>query len=104
MHAVDADEVTSAIAAYNLAPFGDSAAVGHLTAEDALSTVEAGSAIWMDPARRTSGHSETRRVSADDYSPSLDWAFDVAASHRPASSSDPRTTATRCPPTPKRSG
>ncbi|WP_454170830.1 THUMP-like domain-containing protein [Microbacterium maritypicum] len=81
VHAVDADEVTSAIAAYNLAPFGDSAAVGHLTAEDALSTVEAGSAIWMDPARRTSGHSETRRVSANDYSPSLDWAFDVAASH-----------------------
>jgi hypothetical protein len=33
----------------------------------------------MDPARRTSGHSETRRVAADDYSPSLDWAFAVAA-------------------------
>lgn len=79
VHAVDADEVTSAIAAYNLAPFGDDAAVRHETAEEALSRLGDGDAVWMDPARRTSGHSETRRVSADDYSPSLDWAFDVAA-------------------------
>jgi SAM-dependent methyltransferase len=79
--AVDADEVTSAIAAYNLAPFGAAARVRHATAEEALAEAEASGAraIWMDPARRTSGHSETRRVSADDYSPSLDWAFDVAA-------------------------
>ena len=79
--AVDADEVTSAIAAYNLAPFGTAARVRHATAEEALAEAEASGAraIWMDPARRTSGHSETRRVSADDYSPSLDWAFDVAA-------------------------
>ena len=79
--AVDADEVTAAIAAYNLAPFGDSAVVRHGTAEDAFDTVSGADsrAIWMDPARRTSGHSETRRVSADDYSPSLDWAFDVAS-------------------------
>ncbi|MFF1540820.1 SAM-dependent methyltransferase [Microbacterium sp. NPDC058269] len=81
VHAVDADEVTAALAAYNLAPFGDSAVVSHGTAEDAFSTREAGGAVWMDPARRTSGHSETRRVSSDDYSPSLDWAFDVAAHH-----------------------
>ncbi|MBT2494951.1 class I SAM-dependent methyltransferase [Microbacterium oxydans] len=79
--AVDADEVTAAIAAYNLAPFGEGAVVRHGTAEDAFEGAEASAAraIWMDPARRTSGHSETRRVSADDYSPSLDWAFDVAA-------------------------
>ncbi|WP_045257947.1 class I SAM-dependent methyltransferase [Microbacterium hydrocarbonoxydans] len=102
--AVDADEVTSAIAAFNLAPFGSE--VRHATAEDAYGSlgrvplprsdssdsaeagvqdrgkrtaVGGGQAIWMDPARRTSGHSETRRVSADDYSPSLDWAFDVAS-------------------------
>ena len=81
--AVDADEVTAAIAAYNLAPFGPvdgegaGAVVRHSTAEEAdLST---SGAVWMDPARRTSGHSETRRVSADDYSPSLDWAFALAA-------------------------
>ncbi|WP_341946097.1 class I SAM-dependent methyltransferase [Microbacterium sp. LWH11-1.2] len=78
--AVDADEVTSVIAAYNLAPFGGSAVVRHGTAEDALDVPgETPGAVWMDPARRTAGHSETRRVSADDYSPSLDWAFDVAA-------------------------
>ena len=98
--AVDADEVTAAIAAYNLAAFGVDASVSHGTAEDAVSTIfgdvrhlrrftpetsEDGAhlrgnstAIWMDPARRTSGHSETRRVTASDYSPSLDWAFDVA--------------------------
>jgi len=50
------------------------------TAEENVPSDE--SAIWMDPARRTSGHSETKRVSSDDYSPSLDWAFEVA-SRRP---------------------
>lgn len=75
VRAVDADEVTAAIAAFNLAPFGSE--VRHGTAEQAdLTGVDA---VWMDPARRTAGHSETRRVSADDYSPSLDWAFELAA-------------------------
>lgn len=78
VHAVDADEVTAALAAYNLAPFGDDATVRHATAEEALGEPVPGQAVWMDPARRTSGHSETRRVSADEYSPSLDWAFAVA--------------------------
>lgn len=77
--AVDADEVTSVIAAYNLAPFGDSAVVRHATAEESIDTIPSGDAIWMDPARRTAGHSETRRVTADDYSPPLDWAFDIAS-------------------------
>lgn len=79
VQAVDADEVTAAIAAYNLAPFGESARVQHGTAEANLPQAADGLAVWMDPARRTSGHSETRRVTADDYSPSLDWAFAVAA-------------------------
>lgn len=78
--AVDADEVTAAIAAYNLAPFGSDVDVRHGTAEsvDLDTDASPGTAVWMDPARRTTGHSETRRVSADDYSPSLDWAFSVA--------------------------
>ncbi|HWU30491.1 MAG TPA: SAM-dependent methyltransferase, partial [Microbacterium sp.] len=38
-------------------------------------------AVWLDPARRTAGHSETRRLSASDWSPSLDWCFEVARSH-----------------------
>ncbi|MDL9979080.1 class I SAM-dependent methyltransferase [Microbacterium sp. ASV49] len=76
VHAVDADEVTAAIAAYNLAPFGDAVSVAHGRAEDAdLSGVDA---AWLDPARRTAGHTETSRVSAADYTPSLDWAFDLA--------------------------
>ncbi|WP_029149480.1 class I SAM-dependent methyltransferase [Microbacterium indicum] len=77
--AVDADEVTAALAAYNLSPFrgGDQrirVAPGRAEETD-LAGVDA---VWLDPARRTSGHSETRRVSADDYSPSLDWAYGLA--------------------------
>jgi SAM-dependent methyltransferase len=73
VHAVDADEVTAAIAAYNLAPFGDTVTVAHGRAEDTdLGGVDA---VWLDPARRTSGHGETLRVSADQWSPSLDWVF-----------------------------
>lgn len=108
--AVDADEVTAALAAYNLAPFGADAEVRHGLAEEHapdgdladrsrrdLGRSPAGvptedatgaeddrgagrrAAVWLDPARRTAGHSETRRVAADDYSPSLDWAFALAA-------------------------
>ena len=75
VEAVDADEVTAAIAAYNLAPFGDAVTVRHGTAESSdLAGVEG---VWLDPARRTAGHTETTRVAASDYSPSLDWAFDT---------------------------
>ncbi len=99
--AVDTDEVTAAIAAYNLAPFGGDAAVAQGTAEDFVSrnfgeshdlrTSSADSseeaailrstrtAVWLDPARRTAGHGETQRVTASDYSPSLEWAFDLAS-------------------------
>lgn len=73
VHAVDADEVTAAIAAYNLAPFGESATVAHGRAEDAdLRDIDA---VWLDPARRTPGHGQTRRVSSEQWSPSLDWVF-----------------------------
>ncbi|WP_111467024.1 class I SAM-dependent methyltransferase [Microbacterium suaedae] len=77
--AVDADDVTAALAAYNLSPFRDDAGsvdVRHGRAEETdLAGVDA---VWLDPARRTRGHSETRRVSPDDYSPALDWAFALA--------------------------
>jgi len=74
--AVDADEITAAIASYNLAPFGDAVTVRHGTAEDAdLSDIDG---VWLDPARRTAGHSETTRTRSEDWSPSLDWAFDLA--------------------------
>ncbi|QIM18167.1 class I SAM-dependent methyltransferase [Leucobacter coleopterorum] len=36
--------------------------------------------VFLDPARRTAGHSNTRRVSSpDDYSPSLTFAFHLAS-------------------------
>ncbi len=76
VQAIDADEVTAAIAAYNLAPFGDTVTVRQELAEETdLTGVDA---VWLDPARRTSGHSETARVRPEDYSPPLDWAFDLA--------------------------
>ena len=79
--AVDADEVTAAIAAYNLAPFGQAVEVRHARAEDVdVSTGGSGiDGVWLDPARRTAGHTETSRLSRpEDYSPALDWAFDLA--------------------------
>jgi hypothetical protein len=76
--AVDADEVTAAIAAYNLAPFGSSVEVRQARAED--TDVMGSAGVWLDPARRTAGHTETSRLSRpEDYSPSLDWAFALAA-------------------------
>ncbi|WP_449282397.1 THUMP-like domain-containing protein [Leucobacter sp.] len=40
--------------------------------------------VFLDPARRTAGHSDTRRIALpDDYSPSLRFAFELAE-HRPA--------------------
>lgn len=77
VEAVDADEITAAIAAYNLAPFGEQVSVKHRRAEEAdLAGVDA---VWLDPARRTAGHKETSRTRPEDWSPSLDWAFDLAS-------------------------
>ena len=75
--AVDADEVTAALAAYNLAPFGDAAVVRHARAEEV--SLDGVDAVWLDPARREAGHGATARVGAADWSPPLDWVFDLAA-------------------------
>ncbi|MCC4908006.1 class I SAM-dependent methyltransferase [Microbacterium sp. cx-59] len=74
--AVDADEVTAAVAAYNLAPFGDDIRVLHSRAEE--TPLEGIDAVWLDPARRSAGHDDTTRLRASDYTPSLDWAFALA--------------------------
>jgi hypothetical protein len=73
--AVEADEVTAAIASYNLAPF-PSATVEHGKAEDAdLRGIDG---VFLDPARRTAGHGQTSRLTdPDDYSPSLGFAFEL---------------------------
>ena len=76
VQAVDVDEVTAAVASYNLAPFTNVA----VSLGDAVDHDLAGvDSVYMDPARRTSGHSDTRRLpDPRDYSPSLDFAFAVA--------------------------
>lgn len=76
VRAVEADEVTAALAAYNLAPFGDAATVTHGRAEAA--DLDGVDAVWLDPARRTAGHTETARVGAGEWSPPLDWVFALA--------------------------
>lgn len=74
--AADADEVTAAIAAYNLTPF-PKAHVLHAQAEDVPLGGIGGA--WLDPARRTTTGGTTRRLAdAADYSPSLDFAFGLA--------------------------
>ncbi|WP_150307911.1 class I SAM-dependent methyltransferase [Planctomonas psychrotolerans] len=75
--AVDADDVTAILASYNLAPF-PAAAVEHARAQDVdTARVEA---VFLDPARRTTGHRDTRRIDPDAYSPPLDFALDTARS------------------------
>ncbi len=69
--AVERDEVTAAIAAYNLAPWSN-ARVEHGDAESAdLAGIDG---IYLDPARRDGAK---RLVDPADWSPSLDFAFDL---------------------------
>ncbi|KQO63578.1 class I SAM-dependent methyltransferase [Curtobacterium sp. Leaf261] len=74
--AVDRDEVTAAITTHNLAPWPNALVeLGDAGAFD-LSRVDG---VWLDPARRTAGHSDTRRMAdPDDWSPSLDTVFATA--------------------------
>lgn len=77
--AVDADEVTAAIATVNLSAFPETT-VQCARAEDVdLSNVDG---VYLDPARRTAGHQNTERITNfDDYSPSLTFAFGLAEKH-----------------------
>lgn len=70
--AVERDELTAAVAAFNLAPF-PSAQVEHGTAEE-FDLAGVG-AVWLDPARRDGA---TRFADPADWSPSLGWAVDLA--------------------------
>ena len=82
--AVELDPFTAKLAEHNLAALAGSlhreapsVAVGDATAFDLTGCDGA----FLDPARRTAGHRDTRRIaSPDDYSPSLGFAFDVARS------------------------
>jgi hypothetical protein len=74
--AVERDEVTAAIAAYNLALWPN-AMVQH--ADVTTFDLAGFDGVFLDPARRTAGHQNTSRLShPSDYSPTLDLAFDIA--------------------------
>lgn len=71
--AADADEVTAAIAAYNLTPFSHVRVLHQQAERVPLGGIDG---AWLDPARRTtSGGTTTRITDASAYSPSLDFAF-----------------------------
>ncbi|GAB2465921.1 SAM-dependent methyltransferase [Conyzicola lurida] len=70
---VERDEVTAAIAAYNLAPF-EQAGIEHASAEDVDLADYDG--VYLDPARRDG----VRRLKDPaDWSPSLDFAFGIGS-------------------------
>jgi hypothetical protein len=70
--AVERDELTAAIASFNLAPF----AAARVELGDATTTDLAGvGGVWLDPARRAGGR---RLDNPADWSPALDWAFALA--------------------------
>jgi len=70
---VERDEVTAAIAAYNLAPF-ENATIEHADARDF--DLAAFEGVYLDPARR----SDARRLKDPaDWSPSLDFAFGIGS-------------------------
>ncbi|MEO5535565.1 MAG: SAM-dependent methyltransferase [Pseudolysinimonas sp.] len=71
--AVERDELTAAVASFNLAPF-PTARVELGSAEDADLAGVGG--VWLDPARR---NGSGRLTDPGDWSPSLDWAFDLAS-------------------------
>ncbi|CAN5133517.1 50S ribosomal protein L11 methyltransferase [soil metagenome] len=73
--AVERDEVTAAIAAYNLAPWPSATVLAGEAASTDLAGIEG---VYLDPARRTEGHGQTSRITdPDDYSPSLDDAIEL---------------------------
>lgn len=74
VRAVEIDPLTAEFARHNLTVHGGSFEV---VLGDATK-VGAGDAdgVFLDPARRTAGHRDTRRLAShDDYAPSLDFAF-----------------------------
>lgn len=75
--AVERDEVTAAIAAYNLAPWPNASVINDSAEDVDLGSVDG---VWLDPARRTTANGKTihRSRNPDDWAPSLDVAFDIA--------------------------
>lgn len=77
--AVDIDEFTARIAAHNLRVATiDQTSVQVITADATKVSLGGFDAAFLDPARRSAGVRNTRRISDPNaYSPSLEFAFDV---------------------------
>lgn len=71
--AIERDTATAALASYNLAPFPETTVINADVLGADLSGAEA---LWIDPARREGA---TRLHNPEDWSPSLDWVFEMAA-------------------------
>jgi SAM-dependent methyltransferase len=71
--AVDRDEVTAAVASFNLAPWSNARVEQADVTEFDLTGIDG---VYLDPARRTASR---RLTNPADWSPSLDFAFDVAS-------------------------
>ena len=83
--AVELDPLTAAFAEHNLAVVasrhGRAAPPVRVGDAERLGPGDA-DGVFLDPARRTAGHRDTRRLtSPDDYSPSLTYAFGLATTH-----------------------
>lgn len=87
VRAVELDPLTARFAHHNLSTEADALRAGRGSAPQFevvtgdATVVGSGDAdgVFLDPARRTAGHRDTRRLaSSDDYSPSLDFAFAAA--------------------------
>lgn len=77
--AVDADPITAAIAAYNLAPFPNANVAAADAREVDLADVDG---VFCDPARRETTSGEMRRLyDPTTFEPPLDWVFSLASTH-----------------------
>jgi SAM-dependent methyltransferase len=74
--AVERDEVTAAIAAYNLAPWSNAHVIHGDVQDFAFDGIDG---VWLDPARRTTASGKTvhRSRNPGDWSPPLDVAFEL---------------------------
>ncbi|MGO3146713.1 MAG: class I SAM-dependent methyltransferase [Leucobacter sp.] len=99
VHAIEIDPLTAAFAEHNLTVQSDAlrnkelASAATSAASAAEFAVQLGDAttlelpytdgVFLDPARRSAGHRDTKRLaSPNDYSPTLDFAFEAARDAR----------------------
>lgn len=80
VRAVEVDPLTAQLATHNLSMVETKASHEVITGDAEALGPGTSEAAFFDPARRTAGHRDTRRLaSPDDYAPSLTTAFAVAS-------------------------